>query len=191
MTGVAEVIHALLSDDLNMLTVQYALRTSARSLKHAAYPLAQQSLRFRYASIPPCGLRLIHTTQSLRIPFTTKHAHSLQDSRMLQFLSNKIRYATHRSRNLRPLPSSSSYRSAGRSPPNFDSDGPPRQVVFWGILALNGLVYLAWQRAYFEYVRDHARCLSVNSLAECSGISRHRTETLVCIDGWLRTSPSA
>lgn len=160
----AEVIHVLLSDDLNMFTVQYALRTSALNLRHAAYPLAQQSLRFQYASIPPCGLRLIHTTQSLRIPGITKRPHSLQDSRMLQFLSDRIRYATHRSRTLRSLPTSS-YRS-GNPPPNFDSDGPPRQVVFWGILALNGLVYLAWQRAYFEYVRHNAQRLPMNPLAE-------------------------
>ena len=87
---------------------------------------------------------------------TSSHSRP-HETTLLQFIQDRITYATHRSRLFRPLSRGS--RPSGR----FDdgngggSRGPwfnniPDNAVIWGILGLNGLIYLAWQRAKYDYV---------------------------------------
>lgn len=77
---------------------------------------------------------------------------------IVQFLSNRVWQATHRSRS-----SQVSSRRGGsfRSPPpprgpwqQFKEriESVPSNVIFWGILVFNGVVFGAWQFAWAKYV---------------------------------------
>ena len=84
-------------------------------------------------------------------------------SSVLQFLSNKVWQATHRSR-ISPVAQSSRSRNPFRPP--RPPRGPwqqfkdrieaiPSNVIFWGILVLNGLVFAAWRFGWAQYVSYH------------------------------------
>lgn len=167
---------------------RYIFRQSALCLNNATQPETLQSLHA--LRLLPAS-RTIHATSVSRISFMS-HAHSLHDrgSSILQSLFSRVRYALPgRSRIVRPPLPASRYNQS-RPPPNVGEDGPPRQAVFWGIIVLNGAVYLAWQRAYYEYVR----CLlipTIGELADQHDTPRNKAEIQVSTDGSSRISPSA
>ena len=99
---------------------------------------------------------------------TSSHSRP-HETTLLQFIQDRIAYATHRSRLFRPL--SRSGRPSGRFDDGNEggSRGPwfnniPDNAVIWGILGLNGLIYLAWQRAKYDYVRPTRFMSLVRSL---------------------------
>lgn len=78
---------------------------------------------------------------------------------VVQFLSNNICRATHRSRTVNSSRARNFY-----SPPPPNSQGPwrrfvtwldsiPHNVLFWGVLVINGAVFVAWRAATALYVR--------------------------------------
>ncbi|KAI0092750.1 hypothetical protein BDY19DRAFT_983336 [Irpex rosettiformis] len=90
---------------------------------------------------------------------TTGHLRPLvqRETSLSQLIQDSIRYATHKSRRFRPVgrgsggSGSSGYGNRGNSwRPSFQ-DRIPDNAIIWGILAVNGLVYLAWQRAIYDY----------------------------------------
>ncbi|CAL1702286.1 unnamed protein product [Somion occarium] len=99
------------------------------------------------------GSGLSRSAQHFRLPLTfSSQATSfptLESSSLLKFLSNNTLRATHKSR----IPQAGRVRDPFRGPPpprgpwqRFRQriDSLPSQVFFWGILGLNGAVYLAW-----------------------------------------------
>lgn len=105
---------------------------------------------------------------------------------LLRFLSNSVVRATHRSRTL----SSSRARNPFQPPPPSGPwrrfiqriDGLPSNFLFWGILAANGVVFIAWQMATAMYVRKPILCSSC--LYPDSHCHRRRIVMLVCTYGW-------
>lgn len=74
---------------------------------------------------------------------------------IVQFLSNKVWHATHRSRRLQSSGTGGSYRPPPRGPwQQFKErvDALPSNVIFWGVLVFNGVVFGAWQFAWAKYV---------------------------------------
>ena len=143
----------------SMHIVQPAFRLSRLSLRDAQLPLVHRCSR-RHPSMAVHRVGLTHVARvSSLSTFTDRAWHRVQETSIAHFASNNTARATHRSRILRSFPSSPTARPSNTRP-NLDSDGPPRQVIFWGILVLNGIIYVAWQRAYYEYVRK-AICVSL------------------------------
>lgn len=82
-------------------------------------------------------------------------------SSILQFVSNKVRNATHRSRVSRTPPGSRQSLQRGPGRPqggggwqNFRErlDALPTGVILWGVLGINGAVFAAWQYTYLKAV---------------------------------------
>ncbi|KAI0699428.1 hypothetical protein BC835DRAFT_1267788 [Cytidiella melzeri] len=75
----------------------------------------------------------------------------LSESSLLQFLQDRVRLASQTSRFSRSsgVRNASQTRSnnGGRSQQKPGLDGVPDSVVIWGVLGLNGLVFLTWQKA--------------------------------------------
>lgn len=80
-------------------------------------------------------------------------------SSILQFVSNKVRNATHRSRVSRTPPGSRQSLQRGPGRPqggggwqNFRErlDALPTGVILWGVLGINGAVFAAWQYTYLK-----------------------------------------
>ncbi|KAI0080757.1 rhomboid-domain-containing protein [Panus rudis PR-1116 ss-1] len=78
------------------------------------------------------------------------------ESPILQFISNNVWRATHRDTRVQAGRARSSW--GGPPPPKgpwhrFRSwiDSLPRGVILWGVLALNGAVFVAWHMAWSNY----------------------------------------
>ncbi|KAI0346922.1 rhomboid-domain-containing protein [Trametopsis cervina] len=74
---------------------------------------------------------------------TTSPGRVQEEPWILRALSNRSRFGFRTS--LRPATVRVNKVNSG--PPIQDSNGNPSQAIIWGILGLNGLVYLAWQKA--------------------------------------------
>lgn len=102
---------------------------------------------------------------------------------ILRFVPNKARYATHRSSRISRIPfNAGRAQSRGPIPPRGPQgawqrfreqlDAIPNAAIFWSILALNGAVYVAWNLAYFNYVRRRLQsvplpcCISLQRLTD-------------------------
>ncbi len=122
-------------------------------------------------------------TDSIRHAISSLPARLVSHEPLLsRFIQDRARYATHRSGRLRPvnprnggsgLFGSGGFGSSGNGGSGSSGNGGggkrpflerlPDSVIIWGILGVNGLVYLAWQRASYDYVRIHSCVNSQNA----------------------------
>lgn len=114
-------------------------------------------------------------TDSIRYAISSLPARLVSHEPLLsRFVQDRARYATHRSGRLRPVSprdgGSGSFGNGGSGSSGNGGGGKrpflerlPNSAVIWGILGVNGLVYLAWQRASYDYVRIHSCVNSQNA----------------------------
>lgn len=147
--------------------MSFVFRTAALGLKETQCLPGYRRVLDQHAFKSPQGVLLSLAShrrwQLSHMSTVSSQTHRTPQRAVVRSLSSRILYAAHRSRILRPLPAVTKLENSNTRP-NLDPDGPPRQVVFWGILALNGVVYLAWQQAYSDYVRDFYRRLQSRCL---------------------------
>lgn len=146
---------------------------SAVSASRILAPCSRASLRcnltaFRGSPTHSLAQRFSNQPYSL---WTAHHFQSIgsrpKPPSILQLLSSSSRNATHRTRitrassrsPLRPHLPSGSFR-----PPGLEGgwkgfvrwvNGLPQVAIIWGILGLNGIVYLMWNWAHIKYVSLH------------------------------------
>lgn len=81
-----------------------------------------------------------------------------------KFVSSKINRATHRSginRNSGPRGGHGGGGGGSRGPWDNLRDrinSIPQNVIFWGIMGLNGIVFVSWNLAWMKYVCHNSRC---------------------------------
>lgn len=164
---------------------------SSRMLsKHNMFQLGRIGPLRTFGTHTPClHLRTRLQTQSFT-SFRQQHTSVAPEigklPALLRFLSTSVVRATHRSRTL----SSSRAHNPFQPPPPSGPwrrfiqriDGLPSNFFFWGILAANGVVFIAWQMAKAMYVRKpilRSSCLYPDSYCH-----RRPTVMLAYTSGW-------
>lgn len=93
---------------------------------------------------------LTHTLHELRTSPST-----LREQSVLQFLSSRLAQATHRS-GIRGGRAGGGYGGGPQGPwqrLRARINAIPSNYIFWGIIGLNGLVFVSWNLAWAKYVR--------------------------------------
>lgn len=139
-------------------------------------PCCKASLRHNLAAFRSSGSRTSSHSVAQRFssrPYSLWTAHGSlgfgskpKPSSILQFLSSQLRSATHRTTSRLTRASSRSPLPPNRpggsfQPPGSEGgwkgfvrwvNGLPESAIIWGILGLNGIVYVMWNWAHVKYV---------------------------------------
>lgn len=167
-----------------------SLVPSAHHLRFATplRPLSSPLLNPILTQSTPCHRRALWNSNA---PIPSNNPSHLKQASVLQILADRVAQATHRSgaRISRRAPEQPSFKRHSRNSyqdPRWNET--QRKVVFWGIIGLNGIVYLGWQRAYYEYVRSKFD-LPSRAIRAHSSLKQHNRDASLFI--WLRQNFTA
>lgn len=96
---------------------------------------------------------------------------TLREQSILQFLSSRLAQATHRS-GIRGGRAGGGFGGGPQGPwqrLRARINAIPSNYIFWGIIGLNGLVFVSWNLAWAKYVRPvlHLLCISLGLRLGC------------------------
>lgn len=131
----------------------------AKTTRHAIWlaPRLRTSLQLSTLRL---GASAVHTP--LRLPQPPTFVSGEQS--IWKFVSSKINRATHRSGiNRNSGPRGGHGGGGGGSHGPWDNlrdrvNSIPQNVIFWGIMGLNGIVFVSWNLAWMKYVCHNSRC---------------------------------
>ncbi len=156
-------------------------------------PFAASSLHGAWLRPRFCISTPRHTALSLRSfhqPVRLLQANSPASTKqsIWQFVSSKVSAATHRDRISRGSSGGYSYGGGGGSRGPWQRfrdriDALPNNVLFWGIMGLNGLVFASWNLAWIKYVSPQVRwVVSDISLVGRALAAKHGRPIFVSLD---------
>lgn len=110
----------------------------------------------------------------------------LPERSILQFLSSRISQATHRS-GVRRGRSGGSYGGGPQGPwqrLRARINSIPSNVIFWGIIGLNGIVFVSWNLAWIKYVRYslNSRHVPWSAHGTPLNVAKYRRPLLIPVD---------
>ncbi|RPD61898.1 hypothetical protein L226DRAFT_613256 [Lentinus tigrinus ALCF2SS1-7] len=156
-------------------------------------PFPTSSLHGAWLGPRFCASTPRHTTLGLRTfhkstgPIRAASSPSIQES-IWQFVINRVSRATHRSGINRDSGGGYGYGGGGGSRGPWQRfrqriDAIPNNVIFWGIMGLNGLVFVSWNLAWIKYqsTGDPSSYLWMRKhfIATASSLSLDRCYTLL------------